>query len=112
MSIYQLFGAEFAEISTSLRTKSVENPNVENALWIVLSRGRLRRDESARRGATRMHAHAANRFPSPCRSSDCSAKVSSDQCVVRPMLRMSTSLPTKIVDKARLQIAHRRFAEC
>ncbi|WP_236860895.1 hypothetical protein [Burkholderia sp. MSMB617WGS] len=51
MSIYQLFGAEFAEISTSLRTKSVENPNVENALWIVLSRGRLRRDESARRDA-------------------------------------------------------------
>ncbi|KGS73813.1 putative a part of riboflavin biosynthesis protein RibD [Burkholderia pseudomallei MSHR5596] len=43
---------------------------------------------------------AANRFQPRCRISDGFGKVPPDQRVGRRMLRMSTSLPTKIVEKA------------
>ncbi|KGS92393.1 hypothetical protein X963_5280 [Burkholderia pseudomallei MSHR7498] len=43
---------------------------------------------------------AANRFQPRCRISDGFGKVPPDQRVGRRMLRMSTSLPTKVVEKA------------
>ncbi|WP_195762247.1 hypothetical protein [Burkholderia pseudomallei] len=107
----QSLGARRREISTSLRTKTVENCRVENALWRIVAAGSLPAD-SAADGAR--EARAANRFQPRCRISDGFGKAPPDQRVGRRMLRMSTSLPTKVVEKAmraRCPMYRRRMPE-
>ncbi|WP_143293277.1 hypothetical protein [Burkholderia pseudomallei] len=43
----QSLGARRREISTSLRTKTVENCRVENALWRVVAAGSMPADSAA-----------------------------------------------------------------
>ncbi|AIO69380.1 hypothetical protein DM82_4737 [Burkholderia oklahomensis] len=107
--IHQSLGARMREISTSLRTKSVENPRVENSLWIV---DRSMRGDGAARRRIDSAAGPASRFRLNCRTSDASGKVSSDQCVEHRILSLSTSLPTKNVEKAASQSLRRELAEC